>query len=53
MLDPDMLPIFSELAEPFSPIYAAGVFGFFFSTVLTFWIVAKSAGAIVAAVRKF
>lgn len=36
MLDSDMLPIFTELAEPFSPVYSAGVFGFFFSTVLMF-----------------
>lgn len=53
LIDSDLLPLFTELTEPFSPVFAAGVFGFFFSTILTLWIVSKSAGAIVDAVRKF
>lgn len=53
LIDPDLLPLFQELTEPFSPIFAAGVFGFFFSTILTLWVVSKSVGSIVEAVRKF
>ncbi|MFN7505489.1 MAG: hypothetical protein ACK5Q1_08005 [Limnobacter sp.] len=53
LIDSDLLPLFTELTEPFSPVFAAGVFGFFFSTVLTLWVVGKSVGAIIQAVRKF
>lgn len=39
--------------NPFSPIAASGIFAFFFASIITVWVIAKSSGVIMSVIRKF
>lgn len=53
VIDPASQPFFDPLAEPFDYVEAGVIWTFFFSFVVSLWIVAKNAGVILNAVRKF
>lgn len=53
VLDPASQPYIDPIAQPFDYVAAGAIFTFFFSFTVSAWVVAKNAGLILAAIKRF
>ena len=53
VIDPASQPYIDGITEPFDYVAAGVIWTFFFSFVVSLWVVAKNAGVVINAVRKF